>query len=169
MASYGDRIRPLNLKRTIEARGRVAMLRGISDATASIGFYNSLESMRVNPSQQHSVPIGFIGINIEGPSSEGFYFYPVCRVEEGNSVVPQNYRQAPRIYPDGKSHPWSLKYEPEGNGRLTVALDEQRFTMELPAGKREMTFDRFGICTPWIDGNSVTVYFDDLVYTAAED
>jgi hypothetical protein len=28
------------------------------------------------------------------------------------------------------------------------------------------SFDRFGICTPWIDGNSVTVFFDDVTYTA---
>ena len=169
MASYGDKIGLLTLRRAFEARGRVSMLRGISDATASIGFYNSVVSMRVNPSQQHSVPLGFLGINIEGPSSEGFFFYPVCRVEAGNSVVSGDYRKAPRIYPDGKSHTWFLKYEPEGNGRITVSLDEQMFRMELPAGPRTMTFDRFGICTPWIDGNSVTVYFDDLVYTSSQD
>ena len=28
------------------------------------------------------------------------------------------------------------------------------------------SFDRFGICTPWIDGNSVTVFFDDIEYTS---
>jgi hypothetical protein len=169
MGSYGDKIGPLTLKHPFEARGRVSMLRGISDATASIGFYNSVESMRVNPSQQHSVPLGFLGLNIEGPSSEGFFFYPVCRIETGNSIVPGDYRKAPRIYPDGNPHLWSLKYEPEGNGRFHVSLDHQTFTMELPPGPRTMTFDRFGICTPWIDGNSVTVYFDDLVYTSFQD
>ena len=125
--------------------------------------------MRVNPSQQHSIPLGFLGINIEGPSSEGFFFYPACRVEPGTSVV-GDYRKAPRIYPDGKSHTWSLKYDPaNGNGRVQVTLDDQSFTLELPPGDRTMTFDRFGICTPWVDGNSVTVYFDDLVYTAAQE
>jgi hypothetical protein len=168
MASFGDRIGPLRLDGSFEARGRVCMLRGISDATASIGFFNSVESMRTNPSQQFSVPLGFLGINIEGPSSEGFFFYPVRRVEQGNSVAPNNFREAPRIYPDGKSHAWSLRYDPAKNGSVRVTLDEQTFTMELPAGSREMTFDRFGICTPWIDGNSVTVFFDDLIYTAAQ-
>ena len=165
MASYGDRIGPIRLDAAFEARGRVCMLRGISDATAAIGFYNSTESMRVNPSQKHSIPLGFLGINIEGPSSEGFFFYPVCRVDEGTSVVPNNFREAPRIYPDGKSHAWSLRYDPRGNGSVRITLDEQSFVMDLPAGSRTMTFDRFGICTPWIDGNSVTVFFDDLVYT----
>ena len=169
MASYGDRIGPLRLDAAFEARGRVCMLSGISDATAAIGFYNSAESMRSNTSQQHSIPLGFLGINIEGPSSEGFFFYPVCRVEQGTSVVPGNVREAPRIYPDGKSHTWSLRYDPANNGSVRVTLDEQSFTMELPAGSRTMTFDRFGICTPWIDGNSVTVFFDDLVYTAQQE
>ncbi len=169
MASYGDRIGPLKLDRPFEARGRVSMLRGISDATASIGFYNSVESMRVNHSQQHSVPMGFLGINIEGPSSEGFFFYPACRVEQGNSIVPAEYRKAPRIYPDGTSHTWSLKYDPAGEGRVTITLDDQTISMDLPAGDRSVIFDRFGICTPWIDGNSVTVYFDDLAYTSSQD
>lgn len=172
MASYGDRIGPITLNAPFEARGRIAMLRGISDATASIGFYNSVESMRVNPFQQHSVPLGFLGINIEGPSSEGFFFYPVCRLDPGNGIVADS-RKAPRIYPDGKSHAWSLKYDPaanaqNGKGRVRVTLDEQSYILELPPGDRTLTFDRFGICTPWIDGNSVTVYFDDLVYTAAQ-
>jgi hypothetical protein len=168
LAAYGDSIGPLTLQAPFEARGRVAMLRGISDSTASIGFYHSAESLRVNPSQQHSIPLGFLGINIEGPSSEGFFFYPVCRLEESTSVV-GDYRKAPRIYPDGKSREWSLRYEPQGNGRVSVTLDDQSFTMELPAGRRTMTFDRFGIVTPWIDGNSVTAYFDDLTYTNAQE
>ena len=54
------------------------------------------------------------------------------------------------------------------NGRITVTLDDQTCTMDLGPGHKAVgaSFDRFGICTPWIDGNSVTVYFDDLVYTA---
>jgi hypothetical protein len=30
-------------------------------------------------------------------------------------------------------------------------------------------FDRFGIVTSWIDGNSQQVYFDDLTYTFRQD
>lgn len=42
-------------------------------------------------------------------------------------------------------------------------------TLDLKPGARAIgaSFDRFGICTPWIDGNSVTVYFDDLQYTCS--
>jgi hypothetical protein len=49
-----------------------------------------------------------------------------------------------------------------------VSLDGQTCTLDLEAADRAAgaSFDRFGLCTPWIDGNSVTVFFDDLHYTA---
>jgi hypothetical protein len=65
-----------------------------------------------------------------------------------------------------------LRYDPRGaggTGEITLSLDAQTCRMKLPPDFK-MTgadFDRFGICTPWIDGNSVIVYFDDLVYTCA--
>ena len=41
----------------------------------------------------------------------------------------------------------------------------------MPAGHRmpEAHFDRFGIITTWVDGNSQTIYFDDLTYTFRQD
>ena len=76
----------------------------------------------------------------------------------------------PRIYPDCAVHDWSLAYDPaaaDGRGRITVTLDRETCTLDLQPDARKIgaSFDRFGICTPWIDGNSVTVYFDDLQYT----
>ena len=173
MASYGDRLQTLNLKMRLHAHGKISVLRAISDSTASIGFFNSKTSMASNPSQQHSIPIDYLGINIEGPSSEGFFFYPVYRVHgEAEKALGHNGGKAPRIYPDRRAHSWSMDYDPDsegGKGSIQVALDEQSCQIILDAGHKEVgaTFDRFGICTPWIDGNSVTVYFDDLVYTCA--
>jgi hypothetical protein len=173
MACYGDRLAPLTLKTRLHARGKVAMLRGVTDSTASIGFYHSGSSMRSNPSQQQSIPMDFLGINIEGPSSEGFFFYPVYRVHgDGAKALGGGDSLAPRIYPDGKAHNWSLTYDPEGaggRGRITVGLDEKICALDLDPGHQAIgaAFDRFGICTPWIDGNSVTAYFDDLIYTCA--
>lgn len=74
MAAYGDRLGTLTLKSKLEARGKVAVLRAISDSTASIGFYHSIHSMQSNPSQKQSIPMDYVGINIEGPSGEGFFF-----------------------------------------------------------------------------------------------
>jgi len=174
MAAYGDRLGTLTLKSKLEARGKVAVLRAISDSTASIGFYHSKHSMQSNPSQKQSTPMDYVGINIEGPSGDGFFFYPVYRThgDEGTALG-SNGGKSPRIYPDRKVHDWFLRYDPEGangNGRITVGLDDQTCTLDLSPGHKAVgaTFDRFGICTPWIDGNSVTVYFDDLSYTHAE-
>jgi hypothetical protein len=175
MAAYGDRLAPLNLNMPLKARGKVAVLRAISDSTASIGFYHSKHSMQSNPSQKHSVPRDYLGINIEGPSSEAFFFYPVYRIHGDKSQALGHDRgRAPRIYPDGRVHDWSLEYDPQGangNGRIMVMLDHHSCALDLGPGHKSKgaTFDRFGICTPWIDGNSVTVYFDDLAYTAAPD
>jgi len=175
MAAYGDRIETLTLTNGFEARGKVSMLRGVSDSTASIGFYNSVHSMKSNPSQQHSVPMDFVGINIEGPSSEGFFFYPVYRTH-GDETRALKYAggKAPRIFPDRQIHNWFLRYDPagaNGNGQITVGLDQQTCTLDLEPGHQALgaSFDRFGICTPWIDGNSVTAYFDDLTYTCSPD
>jgi len=173
MASYGDRLEILNLKMRLHARGKVAVLRAISDSTASIGFYNRQTSMATNGSQQHSIPMDYLGINIEGPSSEGFFFYPVYRVHgDSNKALGYNRGKAPRIYPDSKVHNWTLDYDPDGvngKGTIKVTLDEQSCELQLAEDDKKTgaEFNRFGICTPWIDGNSVTVYFDDLVYTAS--
>jgi hypothetical protein len=113
----------------------------------------------------------YVGINIEGPSPEGFFFYPVYRVHgDMAGALGGRSGKVPRIYPDGKVHDWTLKYDPlgaGGRGQITVRLDGQQCTLDLNPGARAIgaSLDRFGICTPWIDGNSVTVFFDDLQYT----
>jgi hypothetical protein len=115
----------------------------------------------------------YLGLNIEGPSSEGFFIYPVYRVHgEAAKALGSDAGRAPRIYPDRQPHDWVLTYDPaaaRGNGQITVGLDGQTCTLDLEAGAKETgaQFNRFGICTPWIDGNSVTAYFDDLQYACA--
>ena len=80
----------------------------------------------------------------------------------------------PRIYPDGATHDWTLAYDPtgaNGNGRITVTLDGHAVTMDLAPGDKAAgaQFDRFGLVTPWIDGNGQHVYFDDLSYTCRQE
>lgn len=171
MGAYGDRLASLNLDKPLVARGKVCMVGGVTDSTASIGFYNSTSSLRVNPAQDQSIPLDYLGINIEGPSSEGFFFYPIYRNHAG--LAESGIKGAPRIYPDGKSHDWTLAYDPaaaDGDGQIVVTLDDRSCTLKLGRGVRKSgaTFDRFGICTPWIDGNSVTAWFDDLEYTSEQ-
>jgi hypothetical protein len=82
-------------------------------------------------------------------------------------------RQAPpTIYPDAKSHDWTLRYNPaaaDGCGRITVSLDGKTAALDLTADHRAMGahFNRFGFVTTHIDGNANEVYLDDLTYTVA--
>jgi len=169
LAAYGDRLSTLTLERPLRASGKVSLRWGVSDSTTLIGFYHSAHSLWVNPSQQFGLPKDFLGLAIEGPSSEGFFFYPTYRIngDEGGHGV---YAKPPYIYPDGATHDWTLAYEPSaagGNARITVTLDGQSVSIELPSSHKALgaQFDRFGIVTPWIDGNGQDVYFDDLLYT----
>jgi hypothetical protein len=170
LGSYGARLKTLTLDRPLRASGKVAMRRGVTDSTTAIGFYNSVHSVAVNDSQKFTVPRDFLGIYIEGPSRDGFFFYPVCRnqLEDVASRYPDN---SPQIMPDGTSHDWTLVYDPtaaQGNGRITVTLDGKSVGIDLTPGLKAngAVFDRFGIVTPWIDGNGQEVYFDDLEYTS---
>jgi len=172
MACYGDKVGPLSLDKPIRASGKVVMLRGVSDSTTLFGFYNRTAAMRSNPSQNQGLPEGVLGINIEGPSSEGFCFYPVYRQPGQDGRIAPDYRTL-RILPDRAVRQWSLDYDPAGaggNGRITVTLDDRSVSSDLPEGEKAAgnAFDRFGIVTPWIDGNGQLVYFDDLAYTVRQ-
>lgn len=173
LASYGDRLEMLTLERPLSASGKVTLRRAVTDSTTLIGFYHSTNSLRVNPSQDISTPRDFLGIAIEGPSREGFYFYPVYRNHSDGKSSSMG-GNPPRIYPDSASHDWKLDYNPQGGqgkGTITVSLDGKRSSMDVPPGHRAIgaEFDRFGLITPWIDGNGQHVYFDDISYTYRQD
>jgi hypothetical protein len=172
MACYGDKLGPLTLDKPIRAFGKVTMLRGVSDSTTLFGFYNHQSAMRSNPSQKEGIPEGVLGINIEGPSSEGFCFYPLYRPAGGEGKIAPDYRTL-RILPDRVVHAWQLDYDPagaSGHGRITVTLGGRSIHMDLADGDKAKgtRFDRFGIVTPWIDGNGQLVYFDDITYTVGQ-
>lgn len=172
MAYYADRVGPLTLDQPIRAFGKVVLRRGVSDSTTLFGFFNVAAAMRSNDSQNQALPEGVLGINIEGPSSEGFCFYPVSRLPGRDGVVSPDLRSL-RILPDGRPHDWTLAYDPDdaaGRGRVTVTLDGRAIHLDLAEGDRSRgaTFDRFGLVTPWIDGNGQVVYFDDVTYSVRQ-
>jgi len=170
LAYYGDRLATLTLEKPLKASGRVSLRRGVSDSTTLLGFFHHERSVRVNPAQNNAVPEHFIGLAIEGPSSEGFCIYPHGRAT-GNASIGYGHA-APRILPDGTTHGWAFEYDPGGaggRGVVTVSLDGQAVRLELQNGEKTAArFDRFGFVTPWIDGNEQIVYFDDLRYTASQ-
>ena len=113
----------------------------------------------------------FLGAAIEGPSREGFFFYPVYHFSNGETNFARN-SDLPHILPNGESHEWSLEYTPPKDhqpGQLRTALDKKSGVVEIPTIPHDSAeFDRFGIVTTWIDGNSQRVYYDDITYTARQ-
>src|SRR6185503_11607227 len=83
MAYYGAPLNvTLSLNQLLHAEGKVGFRRGVSDSTTLIGFFHSEGSIRSNNSQNSATPENFVGAAIEGPSSEGFYFYPTYGVDQ---------------------------------------------------------------------------------------
>ncbi|MCS6860258.1 MAG: hypothetical protein NZT92_08060 [Abditibacteriales bacterium] len=166
MAYYGDRLDTLTLERPLRASGKVVLRRGVTDSTVLIGFFHATESMTVNPSQESGIPMNFLGVAIEGPSREGFLFYPLYRVN-GNGRDRAVNKNPPYIYPNGQPHDWTLEYSPVGSGRITVTLDGKSVSLDLREGHKAVgaRFNRFGLVTTWVDGNGQQVYLNDLSYT----
>ena len=97
----------------------------------------------------------------------------MLRTKAGDSSY-ANVRESPMIHPDGRSHDWTLDFDPQaagGKGQIAVKLDGKTTSLDLPESVKasRTTFDRFGIVTSWIDGNSQDVYWDDISYTAAQE
>lgn len=170
MAYYGDRLQRLTLDKPLTAAGKVTLRRGVTDSTILFGFFHSKASMKVGPEQTSGLPENFVGATIEGPSREGFLFYPSYGVDrESQGASPRFAPLPPRILPDGKAHGWLLEYSPTAGtaGRITLSLDGQPTTLDLTPEHRAVgaSFDRFGFVTTHIDGNGQEVYLDDLTYT----
>jgi hypothetical protein len=167
IAWYGDRLSVLTANKPLKASGKIALRRGVSDSSTLLGFFHSTDSTTVNDSQSASIPKNFLGIAIEGPSREGFLVYPAFRGLTDQLTADGADR--PHILPDGASHDWSLAYSPPeagGKARMIVTFDKRSVTLQVPESyTRDARFDRFGLMTPWIDGNAQRIYFDDLDYT----
>ncbi len=168
LAYYGDRLEPLSTNAPLIASGKVALRRGVSDSTTLLGFFHSEDSTAVSDSQSAGFPMNFLGVVVEGPSREGFLFYPAYHLADG-----YGYTHGPgvqHILPNGDAHDWTLDYQPGSagaDGEMVITFDGQEARLAVPAEYLATPgrFDRFGLVTTWIDGNAQTIYFDDLTYT----
>jgi hypothetical protein len=178
MAYYGGQLdQTLTLNQPLHAEGKVTFKRGVSDSTVHIGFFHNTGSVRVSTAQSTSTPENFVGATIEGPSQEGFYFYPSYNTDAEGAGSGGNRGDAgvepPRIYPDDTTHNWTLDYDPNaagGLGRVTISLDGQPGYITLKPGEKAnigANFNRFGFVTTHIDGNGQTVFIDDVTYTTS--
>lgn len=173
LAYYGDKVGPLSPAKPLRASGKLSLRRGVSDSTTLIGFFDAETSMATSEAPSSGFPMNFVGLAIEGPSSEGFYLYPAYRVSQGADGYARG-PELPRILPNGESHDWAFEYSPSadnGRGQVTVTLDGRSHHGDLPSRRQESParLNRFGIVTTWIDGNGQQVFFDDLSYSIRQD
>ena len=160
---YADRVGPLDLKRRLEARGKVKLVVAGPDSDMFIGWFNSA-SKDISPHDAGD----FIGIHVGGPTRIGHYFNPSFAMSNGTRGKVE---KGPILTP-GKVFDWSLVYDPVanyGHGEMRVTLGKESVTLPLKPGQKNMVakFDRFGLFTSTIGGQMVKIYLDDLKYTAA--
>lgn len=153
---YAAPVKSLTLDSPLHASGKVAMPAAAADSGVLIGWFNDA-TFRGAP------PMNFLGVFVEGPSRIGHYFRPVFGTSED---IHGKVDSGPIIHADGKSHIWTLDYQPE-SGRIAVTLDGEAITLDIPpeARKGKAAFNRFGMLT-WLRGGLfVELYLDDLEYT----
>ncbi len=173
-ANYGAVVPgTLNLNNDLQATGRVAMVRGASDSALLLGWFDSTKATNAGGAKgsEGLMPTNFVGILLEGPSALGWYFRAVYRNSMGTKDGTGF--SGPIILPDGTRHRWTCQYSPTangGNGSITVTLDGQVNTLNLPAGVKTAgaTFNRFGLLNYQKGGHGLEAYFDNLQYTTLQ-
>lgn len=164
---YADRVGHLTLADHLHASGKVGFTLGCADSGMYLGWFNS--GMRDQAPTRGDVRLtNFLGILVEGPSRIGHYFRPAYATASGDGATAG---EGPVIRPDGRPHAWTLDYDPAangGNGRVRVTLDAESVTLDLAPGHKVEAagFDRFGLFTMRRGGHYMSIYFDDLKYTA---
>ncbi|WP_428938593.1 hypothetical protein [Fontivita pretiosa] len=190
-AYYADEVGKLTLDDPISFEGQLCFVNGATDGDVFIGYFNEQQRLtkftggnRDYPPDlaqrvggRRNIHLGFdqraarlggtMGFTIGGPTRVGFYFAGTL-VATADLAAGQN---GPVIHPDGRPRHFSFKYDPQANngvGRVTCTLDDQSFGFDLTPEIRKagVTFDHFGITSPRVGGKWVTVYLDDLTYTA---
>lgn len=190
-AFYADDVGNLTLDNPISFSGNLVFVDGATDGDVYIGFFNKQQRLteftggnRDYPPDlaekvggRRNIHLGFdqraarlpgtMGFTIGGPTRVGFYFAAFCTP----TVETSRSQNGPVIHPDRTRRKFSFDYDPRANdgvGRIVAKLDDQEFTLDLTPDMRKAgaTFDRFGISSVRVGGKWVTVYLDDLTYTA---
>ena len=144
----------------------------MSDSTTLFGFYNSIDSIVERVAERWAARVR-AGRASRRPQQRRFPFLSGDAIE---GRVEQICRRPPVA--DNLSRRPKPRLEPgirsrgrRGQGCIVVALAGRSSALDLaPGDENERTkFDRFGIITTWIDGNSQDVYLDDIAYTVRQE
>ena len=190
-AFYADDVGTLTLEDPLSFSGNLVFVDGATDGDVQIGFFNKQQRLtkftggnRDYPPNlaekvggRRNIHLGFdqraarlpgtMGFTIGGPTRVGFYFAAFCTP----TVETSRSQNGPVIHPDRKRRRFTFDHDPTANGgvgRIVATLDDEKFVLDLTPEMRKTsaTFDRFGLSSPRVGGKWVTVYLDDLTYTA---
>ena len=166
---YGDPVGKITLDDPLHFDGNICFTRGSTDAGMFFGFFNSNGNkvdLAVGANSGFLLD-GLMGLTIDGPTRIGYYL----NVECAPTRAARRRVSGPIYLPTGVPTHVSFDYDPKANnglGAITVKLGNHSFTVDLKRQQREQkaTFDHFGMACTRVGGKYVTVYLDDVTYTA---
>lgn len=170
-ARYSTAIKSSSLNDTLSASGKLAVTNGRGGAGVMIGWFNQNSRGWRTPNS--------LAFRLDGNGDKFWVFYEYGtnrrKTGGGGAFEGERYQTTPTLpFPaDGKSHNWSLTYDPNaqnGAGEITFQIDDRVYAVPLAPGHKPdgATFDRFGIWNVETSGDSMDVYFDDLVVDGKE-
>jgi len=165
---YADEVGRLTLDDPISFSGNICFVNGATDGGMFFGYFNAKETMKDITDERGGMPLdGMMGILVDGPTRIGYYFTPLCSPKRDAASE----KNGPIFLPTGERHTFSFDYDPRANsgvGRIRMTLDKETFILDLTPPQRAAgaTFDRFGLASIRRGGKYVTLYLDDLTYTA---
>lgn len=165
---YADSVGPLSLKDRLEARGKVILAVGATDADMRFGWFKAAANTPTEPNEGDARD--FVGIHIGGPTRVGHYFLPEIITTEGGRQTSEGTRERPQAGPimkQKRAYDFTFVYDPSGNGSINATLGEESVVLNLRAGLKDegANLDRFGMLVVRPGGHHVKVYLDDLTYT----
>jgi hypothetical protein len=167
-AYYADDIGELTLEDPISFSGQIAFTAGGTDAGMMFGYFNTKDVMAnlVEPESGAPLPQTMM-LAIEGPTRIGYQL----SAQLAPSRQLSSHSDGPIFVPDGRKHRFTFQYDPQANkgvGRITMGIDDVVHTLDVSPQQRAAgaRFNRFGLMNIRRGGKYVTVYFDDLNYTA---
>ena len=165
---YADDIGKLTLEDPFAFSGSICFVNGGTDAGMFFGYFNAAEKMKEFSDPRAANPLkATMGIQVAGPTRVGYWFSALCSPTEPTYSL----KNGPVFLPTQERRSFKVTYDPKANdnvGRMTVTLDDETFHLDLKPKQRKAgaTFDRFGIMNTRKGGKYVTIYFDDMEYTA---
>jgi len=165
-AYYAKKITARTLNDRLHASGRFSVTHSDSSSGVLIGWFHSASRGWRTPNS--------LVFRIDGETGcfRVFFEYGTQTWKTGGGTTfegPYQTTKTPMIPADGRTHAWSLDYEPAGaggNGEIILVLDGQRYVAPLEKGHKAegAVFDRFGILNVQNSGNSLTLWLDDLEF-----